>query len=77
MNLAPRVETAEISDADLDLVSGGQAGGGAGFDIGVHAEPGALGIHVEAGNLALTAGVGASVSAQGIAVDGHLHASLY
>jgi hypothetical protein len=63
MNLAPRVETAEIC--------------GAGLDIGVHAEPGALGIHVEAGNLALTAGVGASVSAQGIAVDGHLHASLY
>lgn len=77
MNLAPRVETAEISDTELDLVSGGQAGGGAGLDLGAHAEAGALGVHVEAGNLALTAGAGASVCAQGIAVDGHLHASLY
>ncbi|MEU2287258.1 hypothetical protein ABZ614_36025 [Streptomyces sp. NPDC013178] len=30
MNLAPRVETVEISDADLDNVSGGLAAGGSG-----------------------------------------------
>ncbi|MDT6986202.1 hypothetical protein ACFSUJ_20070 [Streptomyces lusitanus] len=77
MNLAPRVETAELSDADLDLVSGGQAGGGAGLALGVHAEAGALGVHVEAGNIALSAGAGVSLSPQGVAVDGHLHASLY
>ena len=77
MNLAPQVDTADISDADLDLVSGGQAGGGAALGLGAHAEAGAVGVHVEGGNLALTAGVCASVSAQGIAADGHLHASLY
>ncbi|MBT3163957.1 hypothetical protein HTV80_12645 [Streptomyces sp. Vc74B-19] len=77
MNLAPRVDTAELSDADLDLVSGGQAGGGAGLDLGVHAEAGALGVHVEAGNIGLTAGVGVSLSPQGVAVDAHLHATLY
>lgn len=77
MHLAPRVETTELSDADLDLVSGGQAGGCAGLDLGVHAEAGALGVHVESGNLALTAGAGVSLSAQGVSADGHLHASLY
>jgi hypothetical protein len=30
MNLAPQVATAEISDADLDAVSGGLAAGGSG-----------------------------------------------
>ncbi|MER6710598.1 MULTISPECIES: hypothetical protein [unclassified Streptomyces] len=29
MNLTPRVDTAELSDADLELVSGGNAGVGA------------------------------------------------
>lgn len=75
MNLVPQVETAEISDADLELVSGGQAGVTAG--LGIHAEPGALGVHIEAGNLGLTAGVGAAVSPQGVSVDGHLSATLY
>ncbi|MCT7352079.1 hypothetical protein N4P33_07815 [Streptomyces sp. 15-116A] len=77
MNLAPQVETAEISDADLELVSGGQAGVATSLNLGIHAEPGALGVHVEAGNLGLTAGVGAAVSPQGVSVDGHLSATLY
>lgn len=77
MHLAPHIHTAELSDADLDAVAGGQAGAGAAFELGVHAAPGALGVHVEAGNLGITAGMGASVSAQGVSVDGHLHATLY
>ncbi|MEV8594975.1 hypothetical protein [Streptomyces sp. NPDC052012] len=76
MNLVPQVETAEISDADLELVSGGQTAG-ASLNLGIHAEPGALGVHVEAGNLGLTAGVGAAVSPQGVSADGHLSATLY
>lgn len=77
MNHVPQVATAEISDAELDLVSGGQAGADANFGLGIHAAPGALGVHVEAGGIGVTAGVGASVSAQGVSVDGHLNATLY
>lgn len=77
MNLAPQVETAELSDTDLEFVSGGQAGAGAAVNLGIHAEPGALGMHVEAGNFGITAGLGASASAQGVSVDGHLHATMY
>ncbi|CAL9471966.1 hypothetical protein [Streptomyces pilosus] len=77
MHLAPHLPTAELSEADLDAVAGGRAGAGAAFDLGVHAEAGALGVHLEAGGVGLTAGVGASVSPQGLAVDGHLHATLY
>ncbi|NJP49155.1 hypothetical protein HCJ93_03460 [Streptomyces sp. SBST2-5] len=77
MNLAPQVETAELTDADLESVSGGQAGAGTGLAVGVHAEPGALGVHVEAGPLALTAGAGVTASLQGVSADGHLSATLY
>lgn len=35
MNLAPRVETAELPDSDLDNLAGGLAGGGSG---GLHLE---------------------------------------
>ncbi|MFI8193007.1 hypothetical protein ACIF8T_30265 [Streptomyces sp. NPDC085946] len=72
MNLAPQVETAEISDAELDGVSGGQAGVHAAAAAGA-----AAGLHVEAGPLCLTAGAGAAVSPEGVAADVHLHASLY
>lgn len=78
MNTTPQVDTTELSDADLEFVSGGQAGGpAAGLDLGVHAGAGALGVHGEVGNLAVTAGGGASLSAEGLAVNGHLHAALY
>ncbi|MFF0104887.1 hypothetical protein [Streptomyces hirsutus] len=79
MNLAPQVETAEISDADLDFISGGQAGPGtaANLGLGVHAEQGALGVHAEAGNVGITAGAGASVSPGGLAVDGVLAVTQY
>ncbi|WP_399884276.1 hypothetical protein ACGH7X_11355 [Streptomyces sp. BBFR51] len=60
MNLVPQVETAEISDADLDQVSGGHAGVTA--SAAVIAADGALGagLYVESGPFAVSAGVGAS-----------------
>ncbi|GAB2876847.1 hypothetical protein GCM10027074_51170 [Streptomyces deserti] len=73
MNLVPNVETTEISDADLDSISGGQAGGGAvGIDAGAAA---AAGLYVEAGALCVGGGVGAAVSPAGVSADVHLHAA--
>jgi hypothetical protein len=71
MNLVPQVETAEISDADLDDVSGGQAGGS---PVGLGA---AAGVYAEAGPVGVGGGVGAGVSPQGVAADLHLHAASY
>ncbi|WAX78573.1 hypothetical protein [Streptomyces sp. KMM 9044] len=77
MNLVPKVATAEISDADLDAVSGGQAGAAVNAGLGVHAEAGALGVHVEAGNVGITGGLGASVSPEGLSVGGTLAVTQY
>ncbi|AYC43319.1 hypothetical protein ACFYZI_39135 [Streptomyces griseorubiginosus] len=55
MNSAPRFETIEINDADLDTISGGVAAAAT------------SGLHVEAGPLAVCADLGAFVSAQGVA----------
>lgn len=55
MNSAPRFETTEIHDADLDTLSGG---------VAVAA---ASGLHVQAGPLAVCADLGAFVSAEGLA----------
>ncbi|MFF4487792.1 hypothetical protein ACFY0F_15070 [Streptomyces sp. NPDC001544] len=63
MNLAPRVETAVISDADLDNVSGGMAAGGSG------------GLHVETPIADLCADVLAVASPEGVAAGGFLNAS--
>ncbi|MEV5046687.1 hypothetical protein AB0N20_19105 [Streptomyces griseoincarnatus] len=65
MNLAPRVETAELSDADLDGVAGGQSVP-AGFDAGAavvlgHGSVG-VGVYAEAGPLSVSVGLGGSVS---------------
>jgi hypothetical protein len=54
MNSAPRFETIEIHDADLDSISGG---------VAVAA---ASGLHVEAGPLAVCADPDAFVSAKGV-----------
>ncbi|MFE9975661.1 hypothetical protein ACFYRD_34305 [Streptomyces hirsutus] len=70
MNLVPQVATAEITDAELDSVSGGQAG------VGPAANPG-LGVHAEAGNIGVTAGLGASVSPEGLAAAGALAVTQY
>ncbi|WP_217164059.1 hypothetical protein [Streptomyces sp. AC512_CC834] len=60
MNLVPQVETAELSDADLDQVSGGHVGLNAG--AAVIAADGAVGagLYVESGPFAVSAGFGAS-----------------
>ncbi|MEV5233984.1 hypothetical protein [Streptomyces sp. R02] len=68
MNLVPRVETAELSDADLDHVSGGQSVS-AGLDAGAavvlgHGSVG-VGVYAEAGPLSVSAGLGGSVSHAG------------
>ena len=55
MNSAPRFETTEIHDADLDTISGG---------VAVAA---ASGLHIEAGPLAVCADLGAFLSTQGVA----------
>ncbi|CAM5385094.1 putative protein OS=Streptomyces albaduncus OX=68172 GN=FHS32_000719 PE=4 SV=1 [Streptomyces griseoloalbus] len=68
MNLVPRVETAELSDADLDHVSGGQSVS-AGLDAGVAVVLGygsvGVGVYAEAGPLSVSAGLGGSVSHAG------------
>lgn len=65
MNLAPRVETAELSDAELDGVAGGQSVS-AGFDAGAAVVLGqgsvGVGVYAEAGPLSVSVGLGGSVS---------------
>ncbi|MFH8974052.1 hypothetical protein [Streptomyces sp. NPDC017890] len=73
MNLVPQVETAEISDADLDQVSGGQVGIDAGAAVITVGGAVGAGLHVESGPVAVTAGLGASALTGGIASDGHAH----
>ncbi|MFF6811653.1 hypothetical protein ACFZAG_17420 [Streptomyces sp. NPDC012403] len=68
MNFVPQVETAEISDADLGNVSGGQSVS-AGIDAGVavvadHGSVG-VGVYAEAGPLSVSAGLGGSVAHEG------------
>ncbi|MEV5019308.1 hypothetical protein ACIGW1_09570 [Streptomyces sp. NPDC053780] len=58
MKLVPQAETAELSDTDLDQVSGGNLAIGAAL-IAADGQFGA-GLHAESGCLGLTAGVGAS-----------------
>jgi hypothetical protein len=65
MNLVPQVETAEISDADLDQVSGGHAGiVGVDAGVAVTTAGGAtgVGLYAEVGPVTVCAGVGASVT---------------
>ncbi|MFC8389361.1 MULTISPECIES: hypothetical protein [unclassified Streptomyces] len=68
MTFAPQVETAEISDAELDDVSGGQAVS-ASLDAGVavvadHDSFG-VGVYAEAGPFSVSAGLGGSVAHEG------------
>ncbi|MFF9042765.1 hypothetical protein [Streptomyces parvulus] len=60
MNHAPRTETAHLTDADLDQVSGGTIAVGAALlasDGGFGA-----GLHAEAGRIGLTTGLGAATA---------------
>ncbi|GAA3811060.1 hypothetical protein ACFS5L_10690 [Streptomyces phyllanthi] len=61
MNLTPQVETAEISAADLDSVSGGLAAGGSG------------GLHIETPLADVCADVLAVASPEGLAAGAGLH----
>ncbi|MDN0201139.1 hypothetical protein [Streptomyces sp. S.PNR 29] len=65
MNVTPQVETAEMSDGDLDKVSGGLAGAGAGN----------LSLETPLGDLC--ADLLAAGSAEGLVADGHLHAGTH
>ncbi|MEU1044376.1 hypothetical protein ABZ400_04365 [Streptomyces sp. NPDC005897] len=70
MNTVPQVETAEISDADLDQVSGGI---GLTASTALFAGDGALGagLHAEAGPFAVTTGLGASAPFGSAATHAH------
>jgi hypothetical protein len=61
MNFTPQVETAEMSDADLDNVSGGMAGGGSG---GLFLEVPPLGVGADAFAFLSTEGVAAGADLQ-------------
>ncbi|MFF9125203.1 hypothetical protein ACF09J_18195 [Streptomyces sp. NPDC014889] len=65
MNPAPQVATAEISDADLDHVSGGLAVGGSG------------GLCVETPIATVTSGVLAVASPEGVAVGTAVHTAAH
>ncbi|PZG96052.1 hypothetical protein C1I97_26595 [Streptomyces sp. NTH33] len=65
MNLAPQVATAEISDADLDNVSGGLAAGGSG------------GLCAETPIAAVTSDLLAIATPEGVAVGAAVHTATH
>ncbi|MFC7846412.1 hypothetical protein [Streptomyces sp. NPDC057382] len=72
MAFTPQIETALMSDAELDVVAGGLAGGAvAGAAAGLHVETTAAGLTAGVGG-----GLGLAVSPQGIAADLHLAAAV-
>ncbi|MFE6200156.1 hypothetical protein [Streptomyces sp. NPDC057838] len=73
MAFTPQIETAPMSDAELDGIAGGQAGVavGAGAAAGLYVETTAAGLTAGVGG-----GVGLAVSPQGIAADLHLNAAV-
>ncbi|MFI8945642.1 hypothetical protein ACIGO6_03910 [Streptomyces sp. NPDC053750] len=74
MNLVPQVETAEISDADLDQVSGGNIAIGTAL-ITADGAVGA-GLHAEGGPFSVTAGLGAAAPFGGASAQGHAHTTM-
>lgn len=71
MAFTPQIATAQMSDAELDTIAGGQAGAAAGAAAGLYVETTAAGITTGVGG-----GVGLAVSPQGIAADLHLNAAV-
>ncbi|MEU1847763.1 hypothetical protein ABZ499_00415 [Streptomyces sp. NPDC019990] len=73
MAFTPQIQTAQMSDAELDTIAGGQAGGAAGADA-------AAGLYIENTAAGVTAGLGGglgvAVSPQGVAADLHLNATV-
>ncbi|MGW7281627.1 hypothetical protein ACWGIV_25675 [Streptomyces sp. NPDC054844] len=76
MNLVPQVETAEISDADLDQVSGGNIGIDAGAAVITAGGSVGAGLYAEAGPFAVSAGLGASTALGDTAAQGHAHTTM-
>lgn len=77
MNFTPQVETAELADAALDTIAGGQAGGAASADLA-----GALSGTLSAGlsdtvSAVACADVFAAVSPEGVALGVHAHAAAH
>ncbi len=70
MNFTPQVETAELTDAALDQVSGGQAGGASAGLAG-----NLTGGLSESLNAVACADVFAAVSPEGVALGLHAHAT--
>lgn len=72
MAFTPQIQTAQMSDAELDSIAGGQAGGAAaGAAAGLYVETTAAGVTAGVGG-----GLGLAVSPQGIAADLHLNAAV-
>ncbi|WDV53727.1 hypothetical protein PV963_26890 [Streptomyces coeruleorubidus] len=73
MAFTPQIQTAHMSDAELDTIAGGQAGGtaGAGAAAGLYVETSAAGVNAGVGG-----GVGLAASPQGIAADLHLNTAI-
>ncbi|MER6747292.1 MULTISPECIES: hypothetical protein [Streptomyces] len=79
MNFVPQVETVEISDADLDQVSGGLHGGvdaAAGLAVTTAGGSAAAALHAEVGPLSVCAGLGASVTPGAAVANGHAHTTM-
>ncbi|MFE9648119.1 hypothetical protein ACFYO0_29185 [Streptomyces sp. NPDC006365] len=78
MNFTPQVETAEISDAGLDSVSGGLAGGVSGGLAGGGLAGGMSGGgFLQAGSLDVCADVFGAASAEGVAGGVSVHAGAH
>ncbi|MFE5255884.1 hypothetical protein [Streptomyces coelicoflavus] len=70
MNTVPQVATAQLSDADLDQMSGG-LGLTAGAALVAGDGAFAAGLHAESGPFALTGGLGLSAPFGGAAANAH------
>ncbi|MFF1302430.1 hypothetical protein [Streptomyces sp. NPDC058307] len=64
MNVTPHIEAAELTDADLDTVSGGVTAAAT------------AGLHLRVAHLEVCADAGALVSAEGVAVGVKAHAGV-
>ncbi|MEU3895616.1 hypothetical protein [Streptomyces sp. NPDC045251] len=76
MNFVPQVETAEISDADLDQVAGGTVGIDAGAAVITAGGALGTGFHAEVGPFSVTAGLGASAAFGGASAQGHAQTTM-
>ncbi|GAA2237558.1 MULTISPECIES: hypothetical protein [Streptomyces] len=71
MAFTPQIQTAQMSDAELDTIAGGQAGAAAGAAAGLYVETTAAGLTAGVGG-----GLGLAVSPHGIEADLHLNAAV-